>query len=117
MKFLVDAHLPPGLCCLLASAGHTALHTSTLPAGNDTPDEEINGLSLVGEWVVISKDTDFYYSHLLHGKPWKLILVRTGNISTADIKEVFRAHLAAITEALAISSLVELDRSSVSVHA
>jgi len=27
--------------------------------------------------VVVTKDTDFYYSHLLHGRPWKLVLVRT----------------------------------------
>ncbi len=117
MKFLVDAHLPPGRCSLLAEAGHTALHTSTLPAGNDTPDEEINRLSLAGQWVVISKDTDFYYSHLLHGKPWKLLLVRTGNIGTADLKYLIRDHLPAIVAVLASSSLVELDRSRVSVHA
>ena len=27
MKFLVDAHLPPGLCALLLAAGHDAIHT------------------------------------------------------------------------------------------
>ncbi len=81
MKFLVDAHLPPGLCALMQAAGHDALHTRGLPDGNQTPDETINALSLKDERVVVSKDTDFYYSHLLHGKPWKLLLVRTGNLS------------------------------------
>ena len=27
MKFLVDAHLPPGLCKVLEQAGHTVQHT------------------------------------------------------------------------------------------
>ena len=27
MKFLVNAHLPPGLCAFLRAAGHDALHT------------------------------------------------------------------------------------------
>lgn len=30
MKFLLDAHLPPGLCAHLRSAGHDALHTREL---------------------------------------------------------------------------------------
>jgi len=78
MKFLLDAHLPPGLGALLQAAGHEALHTVELPAQNRTPDEVINNLSLKDQRVVVSKDTDFYYSHLLHQKPWKLLLVRTG---------------------------------------
>ena len=59
MKFLVDAHLPPGLCALLRAAGHDALHTREFPAQNQTPDEVINNLSLKDQRVVVSKDTDF----------------------------------------------------------
>ena len=79
MKFLVDAHLPPGLCALPGDAGHDALHTSRMPAQNQSTNQIINDLSLSEQRVVISKDTDFYYSHLLHQKPWKLVLARTGN--------------------------------------
>ena len=46
MKFLVDVHLPPGLCVLLQAAGHDALHTRQLPAQNRTPDQVSNDLSL-----------------------------------------------------------------------
>ena len=53
MKFLVDAHLPPGLCELLQAAGHDALHTRGLPAGNQTADEVINELSLKDQRVVV----------------------------------------------------------------
>ncbi|MGD1086747.1 MAG: DUF5615 family PIN-like protein, partial [Verrucomicrobiota bacterium] len=71
MKFVVDAHLPPGLCGLLQAAGHEAAHTSRLTARNRTPDEDLNELSLREQRVVVTKDADFYHSHLLHGKPWK----------------------------------------------
>ena len=81
MKFLVDAHLPPRLCAVLAQHGHDALHTLDLPAKNATKDSVINQTSLAEQRVVVSKDTDFFYSHMLHGRPWKLLLVRTGNIS------------------------------------
>ena len=117
MKFLVDAHLPPGLCALLRVAGHDALHTRELPAQNQTPDQVINDLSLKDQRVVVSKDTDFYYSHLLHQKPWKLLLVRTGNMSTWDLKRLFQAHLPAIIQSLETHSLVELHRQSVRVVA
>jgi predicted nuclease of predicted toxin-antitoxin system len=66
MKFLVDAHLPPGLCDVLHAAGHNAIHTSGLPAQNQTPDRIINKVSVTDQRVVISKDRDFYYSQVLH---------------------------------------------------
>jgi len=115
MKFLVDAHLPPGLCGLLEAAGHDALHTRGLPSKNQTADGVINDLSVKDQRVVVSKDTDFYYSHLLRRQPWKLLLVRTGNMSTRDLKRLFQAHLPAIVQALEANSLVELHRHSVQV--
>jgi predicted nuclease of predicted toxin-antitoxin system len=113
MKFLVDAHLPPALCAGLQAAGHDALHTRQLAAQNRTPDEFINELSVREQRVVITKDTDFYHSHLLHGKPWKLLLVRTGNIRSRDLRLLFERHLPAITTALEQFTLVELDRQHV----
>jgi predicted nuclease of predicted toxin-antitoxin system len=113
MKFVVDAHLPPSLCALLQAAGHDAIHTSQLTAQNRTPDEILNELSLREQRVVVTKDSDFYHSHLLHGKPWKLLLIRTGNIRTSDLKALFRTHLSAILAALEQNSLVELDRQKV----
>jgi len=113
MKFVVDAHLPPALCALLQAAGHDAVHTSSLSAQNRTPDEILNELSLREQRVVVTKDCDFYYSHLLRGKPWKLLLVCTGNIRSRDLKALFQIHLPTIAAALEQYSLVELDRQQV----
>ena len=115
MNFLVDAHLPPGLCELLQAAGHDAVHTRGPPAANQTTDAVINDVSVKDQRVVISKDTDFYYSHLLRRQPRKLLLVRTGNMSTRDLKRLFQTHLPAIVQALEANSLVELHRHSVRV--
>lgn len=117
MKFLVDAQLPPGLCALLQAAGHEAHHTFQLPAKNLTTDNVINTLSARGKLVVISKDTDFYYSHLLRQEPYKLVLVRMGNIGIRELKELFARNLPLIEKALKKHSLVELDRSQVRVVA
>jgi predicted nuclease of predicted toxin-antitoxin system len=113
MKFLVDAHLPPSLCALLAQRGHDAVHTLDLPTQNATKDRVINRISLDEERVVVSKDTDFFYSHLLHGRPWKLRLVRTGNISARDLRALFERNLPAIEAALQRHALVEIDRAAV----
>ena len=52
MKFLLDAHLPPGLCALLQAAGHDAIHTSGLTQQNRAPDQILNELSLLEQRVL-----------------------------------------------------------------
>ena len=113
MKFIVDAHLPPALAAALGAAGHDAVHTRDLPAQNQTRDGAINDLSLSEQRVVITKDTDFFYSHILQGRPWKLLLVRTGNIGTRELRALFERNLPTVLAALQTHSLVELDRQSV----
>ena len=88
-RFLVDAHLPLRLARLLKERGHDAVHTSELPRGNATPDEEINALSLQEDRVVVTKDADFVQSLILHGKPYKLLLISTGNISNRALEDLF----------------------------
>ncbi len=97
------------------AAGHDATRTGKLTAGNRTPDEIISQVSLAEERVVVTKDSDFYHSHVLHRKPWKLLLVRTGNIRTRELIALFERHLPAIVAAFEGNSLVELDRQTVQV--
>ncbi len=113
MNFVVDARLPSSLAVLLGAHGPEAIHTGSLPAKNQTRDGEINELSLREERVVMTKDTDFFYSHILQGRPWKLLLVRTGNIGTRELKAIFTRNLPAILAALQSHTLVELDRVAV----
>jgi predicted nuclease of predicted toxin-antitoxin system len=115
VRFLVDAQLPRSLCTTLREAGHDAAHTSEVPAQNRTPDREINALSMTDERIVITKDTDFYYSHLLHGRPYKLLLIRTGNIRARDLCDLIHRQIAAIVIALEDHSLVEIDRSAIHI--
>ncbi|MFC5454192.1 DUF5615 family PIN-like protein [Prosthecobacter fluviatilis] len=117
MKFLLDAHLPPGLRRVFAAAGHEAIHTLDLPDQNASRDGILNSVSMAEQRVVVTKDTDFYYSHLLHGRPWKLVLLRTGNMGLKDTRQMFEQHLPAIATALQTCTLVELDRQRVSIIA
>jgi len=57
MKFIVDAHLPPSLCKVLAQHGHEAIHMLELPSKNATKDSVLNQLSVNEERIIISKDS------------------------------------------------------------
>lgn len=113
MKFLIDAHLPPGLRAVFQAAGHDAIHTLDLPDQNASRDGLLNEVSMAEMRVVVTKDTDFYYSHLLHGRPWKLVIVRTGNMGLKATKLMFENHLSAIEAALQVCTLVEMDQQKV----
>lgn len=108
MNFLVDAQLPRRLAEQLRAAGHDALHTLDLPAGNRTTDEEINTVAERDSRVVITKDADFVNSFLLIRRPPKLLLVSTGNIGNQELEALFLRELARLSAAL----LTSLERAS-----
>ncbi|MGB7249048.1 MAG: DUF5615 family PIN-like protein [Phormidesmis sp.] len=116
MRFLVDAQLPQRLVLFLTRKGHDAVHTLDLPKGNATPDADINELSVKECRVVITKDDDFVQSFLLQQKPYKLLLVSTGNIRNSELDSLFEAHLTQIVSLFESFSYVELAKSLLVVH-
>lgn len=110
MKFLVDAQLPRSLAAFLRGLGFHVVHTAELPDGNDTTDAEINRLSRSDERVVISKDGDFYNSFSATKEPFKLLYIRTGNISNAKLIEMFEKNIGSIIRELEENDVVEIDQ-------
>lgn len=108
MNFLVDAQLPRRMAGWLAAAGCDAAHTLDLPAANRTPDEQINDVAAREGRVVVTKDADFVDSHLLHGRPAKLLLVSTGNISNRDLEALVVPLIPDIVREFATNSFLEL---------
>lgn len=117
MKFLVDAQLPRRLATWLNGAGFDAVHTLDLPLGNRTPDTVINDVSVDEERVVITKDADFVNSFLLQKKPYKLLLISTGNIRNAELEVLFHANIEKLRETFEAGfEFVELNRTTIVVH-
>jgi predicted nuclease of predicted toxin-antitoxin system len=116
MKFLVDAHLPRRLVHLLRDSGHDAIHTGDLPLQNRTPDELINQVSLAEERLVITKDADFVNTHLIHRKPYKLLLISTGNIRNSDLLRLFEQNLVLLVDAFEHHTYVELGHQLLTLH-
>jgi predicted nuclease of predicted toxin-antitoxin system len=47
-------------------------------------------------FMIISKDADFHQRSFLFGHPPKVIWVRLGNCSTAEVERLLRRHFSAI---------------------
>lgn len=116
MKFIVDAQLPKRLARWLAARGHDVLHTLDLPEQNRTQDADITALACREHRIVVTKDADFVDSFLLQGRPPKLLLIATGNISNQALERLLTQNIAEIESAFASSQFVELTMSHLLVH-
>ncbi len=116
MKFLIDAQLPRRFCSWLAAADHDAAHTLDLPQRNRTTDKEILDLAEQEDRIVVTKDDDFVQSFLLAGRPPKLLLVATGNISNTALENLIRTNLIMITEAFEAHRFIEIGNESLVIH-
>ena len=92
------------------------MHTMDLPLGNRTPDGEISALAAREGRVLVTKDSDFVTTFVLHGVPPKLLLVSTGNISNDALSRLFTANLSALEDAFETHSFVELSASAITIH-
>lgn len=113
MKFLVDAHLPKSICGYFINCD--CIHTSDLETGNITKDTAINTLSLNEKRIVITKDTDFYYSYIISHRPYKLVLVKLGNMRLDEIKRYFKDNSKKMLEILENHSFIVLERSKIRI--
>ncbi len=116
MKFLIDAQLPRRLALAVQAQGHDAVHTLDLPDGNYTSDKQINELSLEDQRVVVTKDADFVNSFLVLKRPFKLLLVSTGNITNRELEVLFLSQLPKLVDAFKDHSYIEVNRTSFIVH-
>jgi len=65
---------------------------------------------------VVSKDNDFLESLLISEKPYKLLLVNTGNITNRQLMGIFENHLDLIIQSLESNRLVEIMEEKLIVH-
>lgn len=116
MKFLIDAQLPRRLAGWLVAVGCDAVHTLDLSDGNRTTDTQINDLAEREQRVVVTKDSDFVDSHLLHARPARLLLVSTGNISNRDLEALFVPLIPDILREFQAHTFLELGRTGIAVR-
>ena len=91
------------------------VHTSALVKGNLTADNTINKLSVLEERILITKDSDFYYSYIARKKPFKLVLVKFGNMRLKDLLEYFERNAIKIKELIAVISFIILEEDRIRI--
>lgn len=116
MKFLFDAHLPYRMSAWLAAAGCDATHTLDLPDGNRTTDAHLIDVADREQRVIVTKDADFVDSHLLSGRPAKLLPVSTGNMRNQDWENLVVPLIPDLVREFGSHSFLELDRSGIIVR-
>ena len=116
MKFLVDAQLPKRMTSWLAMCGCDAIHTVDLPQGNRTTDYQINELAERDGRVVVTKDSDFVDSHLLAGRPPRLLLISTRNMNNRDLEALVLPLIPDLNREYGRHSFLELDSSGILIR-
>lgn len=95
---------------LLRHKGFDCLHTSELPLGNKSSDEDLLFYADKDDRIIVTKDSDFLVSHLLTQQPHKLVLIKTGNISNKLLIELVENNWELLTEMISRSSLIEISK-------
>ncbi|MEI8372229.1 MAG: DUF5615 family PIN-like protein [Planctomycetota bacterium] len=116
MNFLVDAQLPRKMTAWLTAARCDAVHTLDLPEGNRTSDEQINDVAERETRVVVSKDADFVDAHLLRGRPPKLLLISTGNITNRNLETLLIPLIPEIVREFQTHSFLEVGQAGIVVR-
>ncbi len=116
MRFLIDAQLPSKLCEILHKAGFSAIHVDALPAGDETSDKEIASYADQHNLIVITKDADFYHSHMILRQPQKLLLIPTGNLKNRALFDLFRTNALIIRNLFETCHYVEMTNDSIIGH-
>lgn len=115
MKFLVDAQLPRRIVGWLTSAGCDAVHTLDLPAGNRTTDADLIATADGEQRVVVTKD--FVNEFILRGRPEKLLLVSTGNISNRELEALMVPWIPDLILGYQVHSFLELGPGGIDIRA
>ena len=99
-RLLLDQNLSPRLTDLLEDLFPGITHVRQLGLERAT-DPQLSSRAAREGFVIVSKDGDFHQRSFTHGFPPKVIWVRLGNCSTAQIEAVLRSHEREISAFLA----------------
>jgi predicted nuclease of predicted toxin-antitoxin system len=97
LKLLVDENLAPRLASDLADLFPNSIHVSSANLGS-TPDAVIWEYAKSHALTFLTKDKDFASLSLAWGAPPKVILLQTGNCSTAAIERIIRNNAVRLTD-------------------
>ena len=97
MKLLFDQNLSHRLVRTLADVYPDCQHVRNVGLGAAS-DTQVWTYARESGYTLVSKDSDFYQRSLVLGAPPKVIWIRLGNCSTAEVEQVLRQYAQPIEE-------------------
>ena len=97
MKLLVDENLPPRLASDLTDLFPESAHVGSVGL-DSTSDSAIWEYAKTNGFAFLTKDKDFASLSLARGAPPKVVLLQTGNCSTAKIVQIVRNNSVRFTD-------------------
>ena len=95
MKLLFDENLSPRLAAALQSDYPGSTHVHLVGLGSAL-DDHVWNYARDGGFAIVTKDADYQERSLIQGYPPKVIWIRLGNASTAEIEAALRGQREAI---------------------
>lgn len=105
MKFLLDHQLPPALAGHLRQRGFDSVHVLHIGL-HEASDIEIYRYAIAHEYVIVSKDEDFFFIASQPSAQANVVWVRLGNCRTKTLLAAFDRSLASIESSLQAGQLV-----------
>jgi predicted nuclease of predicted toxin-antitoxin system len=96
VRVLFDENLSPELVRLLADLFPQSVHVRDVGL-KSADDPLVWQYAEENRLIIVSKDSDLHQRSFMFGHPPKLVWVRLGNCSTADVERLLRRRFAAIT--------------------
>lgn len=94
----------------LTAAGCNSVHTLDFPDANRTTDEQIIDVADREGRAVVTRDANFVDTHILRGRPAKLLLISTGNASNRELEEFLVPPIPDIVRGFRTHSFLEVGR-------
>ncbi len=93
MKLLLDQNLSPQLARVLAAVYPGTIHVRDVGL-QAADDDTVWAYAAAQGFAIASKDADFHQRSFVLGHPPKVVWIRRGNCSTAEIEEILRVRQA-----------------------
>jgi predicted nuclease of predicted toxin-antitoxin system len=97
MHFLVDAQLPPSLANWFAVKGHSGIAVRDIGL-RDSPDTAIWTYAQCTDAVIVTKDEDFAQLAAIRRPPPRVLWIRLGNTTNADLVRALEARWPEVVE-------------------
>lgn len=95
MKLLLDENLSPRLVEKLKDVFQDIKHVDRIGLGGAS-DSEVWQHAKDNDYILVSKDSDFYDKSVLFGYPPKVVWIRRGNCSNKTIELILRNKVTVI---------------------